>query len=107
MAMECGTITLGSVISLTGKYITNGVHAQKGYECAITKIAENGGVTINDKCYNFDVTCFDDVLRRPQIRPAGNNIAKPMVLRQIQGGEWPRRLPLPVPSWTGRAPDPV
>ncbi|MCP3971497.1 MAG: amino acid ABC transporter substrate-binding protein [Rhodobacteraceae bacterium] len=59
-AMECETITLGAAISLTGKYATNGVHAQNGYEFAITKIAENGGVQIGDKCYNFDVIYYDD-----------------------------------------------
>jgi len=59
-AMECDTITLGSAISLTGKYATNGVHAQNGYEFAITKIAENGGINIGDKCYNFEVIYYDD-----------------------------------------------
>ena len=50
----------GSAISLTGKYATNGVHAQNGYEFAIKKIAENGGIKIGDKCYNFRVTYYDD-----------------------------------------------
>lgn len=59
-AMECDTITLGSAISLTGKYATNGVHAQNGYEFAITKIAEAGGITVADKCYNFEVIYYDD-----------------------------------------------
>lgn len=59
-AMECDTITLGSAISLTGKYATNGVHAQNGYEFAITKIAENGGIKMGDKCYNFEVIYYDD-----------------------------------------------
>ena len=59
-AMDCGTIELGSAISLTGKYATNGVHAKNGYEFAIKKIAENGGVKMGDKCYNFNVTYYDD-----------------------------------------------
>lgn len=59
-AMECDRITLGSAISLTGKYATNGVHAQNGYEFAITKIAENGGIRMGDKCYNFEVIYYDD-----------------------------------------------
>ena len=37
LAAECGEIVIGSAISLTGKYATNGVHAQKGYEYAISK----------------------------------------------------------------------
>ena len=59
-AQDCDTITLGSAISLTGKYATNGVHAQNGYEFAITKIAESGGIMVGDKCYNFDVVYYDD-----------------------------------------------
>jgi len=59
-AADCETITLGAAISLTGKYATNGVHAQNGYEFAITKIAENGGVQIGDTCYNFNVIYYDD-----------------------------------------------
>jgi len=59
-AMECEDITLGSAISLTGKYATNGVHAKNGYEFAIKKIKENGGIKIDDKCYNFNVIYYDD-----------------------------------------------
>ncbi len=59
-AMECEELKLGSAISLTGKYATNGVHAQNGYEFAIKKIDENGGVKVGDKCYNFKVTYYDD-----------------------------------------------
>jgi branched-chain amino acid transport system substrate-binding protein len=60
LAASCGEIVIGSAISLTGKYATNGVHAQKGYEYAITKIAEAGGVKIGGKCYNFKVIYYDD-----------------------------------------------
>lgn len=59
-AMDCETITLGSAISLTGKYATNGVHAQNGYEFAATKIAENGGIKMGDTCYNFEIIYYDD-----------------------------------------------
>lgn len=57
---ECETITLGSAISLTGKYATNGIHAQNGYEYAISKISEAGGVVIGARCYNFKVIYYDD-----------------------------------------------
>ncbi len=60
IAAECETINLGSAISLTGKYATNGIHAKNGYEFAIKKIAENGGIKVGDKCYNFAVTYYDD-----------------------------------------------
>ena len=56
----CDEIHLGSAISLTGKYATNGIHAKNGYEFAIQKIAENGGIKVDGKCYNFKVTYYDD-----------------------------------------------
>ena len=59
-ASECEELVLGSAISLTGKYATNGVHAKNGYEFAIKKIDENGGVMIGDRCYNFRVIYYDD-----------------------------------------------
>lgn len=57
---ECKELVLGSAISLTGKYATNGVHAKNGYEFAIQKIKEAGGVNIGDECYNFSVIYYDD-----------------------------------------------
>ncbi len=59
-AADCAKIEVGAAISLTGKYATNGVHTKNGYEFAIKKIADNGGVKIGDKCYNFNVTYYDD-----------------------------------------------
>ncbi len=60
MAQECGTITLGAALSLTGKYSTNGLHTKNGYEFAIRKIKEAGGVKVGGKCYNFKVIYYDD-----------------------------------------------
>jgi len=60
IAASCGEIILGSAISLTGKYAANGVHAQNGYEYAISKIKEKGGVKVGGKCYNFKVIYYDD-----------------------------------------------
>ncbi|MEE9315249.1 MAG: amino acid ABC transporter substrate-binding protein [Rhizobiaceae bacterium] len=59
-AADCGTINLGSAISLTGKYATAGTHAQKGYDFAVKKINGAGGVKVDGKCYNFKVTYYDD-----------------------------------------------
>ncbi|MEM7257234.1 MAG: amino acid ABC transporter substrate-binding protein [Pseudomonadota bacterium] len=56
----CEALTLGAAISLTGKYATNGIHAKNGYEFAIKKIREDGGINIGDKCYNFNVIYYDD-----------------------------------------------
>ena len=53
-------ITLGSAISLTGKYSTNGLHAQNGYDFAIKKINDAGGVKVGDKMYKLKVIYYDD-----------------------------------------------
>ena len=60
LAQQCDTIRLGSAISLTGKYATNGVHAKNGYEFAIEKITAAGGVNVAGKCYHFATTYYDD-----------------------------------------------
>ena len=60
MVDGCQIITLGAAISLTGKYATNGIHAKNGYEYAISKIKEHGGVQIDGKCHNFEVIYYDD-----------------------------------------------
>ena len=58
--VEGDTIILGSAISLTGKYSTNGIHAQNGYELAVTVINESGGVTVGGKSYQLDIKYYDD-----------------------------------------------
>ena len=58
--VEGDTIILGSAISLTGKYSTNGIHAQNGYELAVAKINEMGGVKVGDKSYKLKVVYYDD-----------------------------------------------
>ena len=60
LAAACGEIVLGSAISLTGKYSTEGVNSQQGYDFAVAKIKEQGGVKIDGKCYNFRVIYYDD-----------------------------------------------
>jgi len=54
------TIILGSAISLTGKYSTNGIHAQNGYELAVKRINETGGVKVGGKSYMLKVQYYDD-----------------------------------------------
>jgi len=53
-------ITIGSAISLTGKYSTNGIHAQNGYDFAIDKINAAGGVNVGGKSYKLRVIYYDD-----------------------------------------------
>ena len=42
-------IILGSAISLTGKYSSNGVHTQNGYNMAVDRINSMGGVKLVEK----------------------------------------------------------
>ena len=54
------TITLGSSISLTGKYATNGLHTQRGYDYAVKVINDAGGVKVGGKSYKLAVKYYDD-----------------------------------------------
>ena len=58
--VEGDTIILGSAISLTGKYSTNGEHAKNGYEFAVQKINDAGGVKVGGKSYKLKVVYYDD-----------------------------------------------
>src|SRR5210317_1354740 len=58
--VEGDTIILGSAISLTGKYSTNGLHTQRGYDFAVDRINEMGGVTVNGKSYKLAIQYYDD-----------------------------------------------
>ena len=53
-------IVLGAAVSLTGKYTTAGNHTQKGYDLAIQRINEMGGVRIGDKRHMLEVKYYDD-----------------------------------------------
>jgi branched-chain amino acid transport system substrate-binding protein len=58
--VEGDTITLGAAISLTGKYSTNGMNTQNGYDLAIKRINEKGGVTVGGKAYKLAIQYYDD-----------------------------------------------
>ena len=58
--VEGDTITLGSSISLTGKYATNGLHTQRGYDYAVDVINNAGGVKVGGKSYKLAVKYYDD-----------------------------------------------
>lgn len=53
-------IVLGSANSLTGKYSSNGIDTQNGYDIGIAKVNEMGGVTIGGKKYKLAVKYYDD-----------------------------------------------
>jgi branched-chain amino acid transport system substrate-binding protein len=47
-------------LSLTGKYSTNGFHTQKGYDFAVKRINDTGGVKVGGKSYKLKVVYYDD-----------------------------------------------
>jgi len=53
-------ITLGAAVSLTGKYSTNGEHTKNGYNLAVKRINDMGGVKVGGKSYKFAVKYYDD-----------------------------------------------
>lgn len=58
--VEGDTIVLGSAISFTGKYSTNGIHAKNGYNLGVKKINEAGGVKVGGKSYRLKIIYYDD-----------------------------------------------
>jgi branched-chain amino acid transport system substrate-binding protein len=58
--VEGDTITLGSAISLTGKYSQEGKNAKDGYDLAVKRINEQGGVKVGGKTYKLQVKYYDD-----------------------------------------------
>ncbi|NQU70779.1 MAG: amino acid ABC transporter substrate-binding protein, partial [Rhodospirillales bacterium] len=58
--VEGDTIILGSAISFTGKYSTNGIHASNGYNLAAKMINAQGGVKVGGKSYKIKIKYYDD-----------------------------------------------
>jgi branched-chain amino acid transport system substrate-binding protein len=59
-AQSCGEIELGAAVSATGIYAANGKNTKNGYEFAVKKINDAGGVKIGGKCYHFKIKYYDD-----------------------------------------------
>ncbi|MEQ8283316.1 MAG: amino acid ABC transporter substrate-binding protein [Parvibaculum sp.] len=59
-AEEPGVVRLGAAVSLTGKYSSNGAFTRKGYDLAVQKINEAGGVTVAGKPYLLQIIYYDD-----------------------------------------------
>ena len=53
-------IILGAAVSLTGKYSSNGVHTQNGYNMAVDRINGMGGIKVGGKSYKFEIIYYDD-----------------------------------------------
>ena len=53
-------IILGAAVSLTGKYSVNGKNTKDGYDIAVERINEMGGVEVGGKKYQLKVVYYDD-----------------------------------------------
>ena len=58
--VEGDTIIIGSAISFTGKYSTNGIHASNGYNLGVKRVNEMGGVKVGGKTYKLKIKYYDD-----------------------------------------------
>src|SRR5262245_33689534 len=59
-AQQCEDLVLGAALSATGIYASNGANTKNGYEFAVRKINDAGGVKIGGKCYHLKITYYDD-----------------------------------------------
>jgi branched-chain amino acid transport system substrate-binding protein len=59
-AAESDTVVLGAAVSLTGKYSVNGKNTKDGYDLAVKRINEMGGVKIGGKARKLKVVYYDD-----------------------------------------------
>lgn len=58
--VEGDTVVLGAAVSLTGKYSVNGKNTKDGYDLAVQRINEMGGVKVGGKSYKLKVLYYDD-----------------------------------------------
>jgi len=59
-AEPADTIVLGAAVSLTGKYSTNGQNTKDGYDLAVQRVNDMGGVKVGGKTYRLKVVYYDD-----------------------------------------------
>jgi len=59
-AQSCEDLILGAALSATGIYAANGNNTKNGYEFAVKKINDAGGIKIGGKCYNLKIRYYDD-----------------------------------------------
>ena len=57
---EDATVVLGAAVSLTGKYSVNGKNTKDGYDIAVERINEMGGVKIAGRSHKLKVVYYDD-----------------------------------------------
>jgi branched-chain amino acid transport system substrate-binding protein len=58
--VEGDTIYLGAAVSLSGKYSANGINTRNGYDLAVKRINDMGGVKVDGKTYKLAIQYYDD-----------------------------------------------
>ncbi len=58
--VEGSTIVLGAAVSITGKFSIDGQHTKNGYDLAVKRVNEQGGVKVGGKSYKIEVRYYDD-----------------------------------------------
>lgn len=59
-ALAADTIVFGAAISITGKTAKEGGYTRDGYQAAIDKINEMGGIKVGGKTYKLELKYYDD-----------------------------------------------
>src|SRR5512141_1745519 len=59
-ALAADTIVFGAAISITGKTAKEGEYTRDGYQIAIDKINEMGGIKVGGKTYKAELKYYDD-----------------------------------------------
>jgi branched-chain amino acid transport system substrate-binding protein len=59
-ALAADTIVFGAAISITGKTAKEGGYTRDGYQAAIDKINEMGGIKVGGKTYKAELKYYDD-----------------------------------------------
>ena len=59
-ALAADTIVFGAAISITGKTAKEGEYTRDGYQFAIDKINEMGGIKVGGKTYKVELKYYDD-----------------------------------------------
>ena len=76
-AQSCEDLILGAALSATGIYAANGNNTKNGYEFAVKKINDAGGIKIGGKCYHLKIKYYDDEFDARARRAAGGTPDRP------------------------------
>lgn len=58
--VEGDKIIFGATVSLSGKYAINGLNTKNGYNLAVARINQTGGVKVGGRSYSLAVKYYDD-----------------------------------------------